>query len=151
MRAVALLAFAAGCTVAPPSRDSVPPGDARMFAERVQPVLQRYCAFLACHGRPGIPLFLFAVDFARMPEPGPGVPLRELALSPEEPTRNQRSTAARVDVDVPDDTLLLRKVRSPDDGGEIHATGDVVFRRTAEPDYGVLREWVTTVIAERGR
>lgn len=144
-----LLALAAGCAPRNGPSPSSDPGDPTVFKEKAQPVIQRRCAFLGCHGRPDLPLRLFAVDYARIPTGGPGVALDVRNLSSEELTRNQSALAVRVDGRATNATTLLRKVCATAIGGEAHATGDVIFTSRSDPDYQALCAWAQTAAAAR--
>jgi hypothetical protein len=149
MRAAVLLFAASACTPADSPVREVSDGDAAAFAAEVQPVLGRHCAFLGCHGREGMALTLYAVDYLRLRDPegfvDPEVPpLDETALSPAEMAHNRRAIAARAEGGDPFGSTFVRKQLDPDDGGIPHAQV-VVFDRRDHPDLATLVHWLATV------
>ncbi len=126
-------------------------GDAELFATEVQPIVRRRCTFLGCHGREGVPLTSYAVDYLRMCDPDgdidPSKPaLDERALAPAELDHNRRALAARIGADDPDGDRLrfLNRLISVDQGGIPHADV-VVFERADDPELDVLRRFLETV------
>ena len=126
-------------------------GDADMFATEVQPILKRSCAFLGCHGREGVPLTTYAVDYLRIRDPDgdidPSRPaLDEIALASAEIDHNRRALAARVGIDDPagDRARFLDRLIPIEQGGIPHADV-VVFERTDDPELEVLRRFLETV------
>lgn len=143
-------AFLVACAP-PPNGNALPDnGDAGKFRTLAQPVAQRHCAFEACHGRADLALFLYAVDYARLATGGPGTPLDEQNLSPEELDHNQWAMAVRVDAADPHATTLLRKLRPVSDGGEAHFNVAPIFTSRSDPDYVALCQWATTVPIAQG-
>ena len=126
-------------------------GDAALYASEVQPVVARHCAFLGCHGREGMPLTLYAVDYLRLRDPQGHIdfsrpPLDERALSESELEHNRRALIERAGPQDPGGSLLVRRLLPPDEGGVPHA-GVVVFRRENDPDLDVLRRFLDTAHA----
>ncbi len=126
-------------------------GDAEMFATEVQPLLKRRCGFLGCHGREGVPLTTYSVDYLRMRDPDgdidPTKPaLDERALAPAELDYNRRAIAARVGPDDPsgDRGRFLNRLISEDQGGIPHADV-VVYDRADDPELDVFRRFLETV------
>lgn len=146
LRAVLVVVlFGTACTPAANPIASQPDGDPETFARDVQPVLVRHCAFVGCHGREGMPLTLFAVDFLRLRDPNgevdPAVPaLDERALSEVELTHNRRSLAARAG----NNNRLIRKLIPTEKGGIPHFDV-VVFESEDHPDAVILKQWLGTV------
>ncbi|MBI2893432.1 MAG: hypothetical protein HYY06_07755 [Deltaproteobacteria bacterium] len=126
-------------------------GNAELFAAEVQPVLARRCAYLGCHGREGMPLTIYAVDFLRLRDPQGQIdfsrpPLDELALSPAELEHNRMALASRAGPEDPNGTLVLRRMLPLDEGGIPHA-GVVVFDRGDDPELMTLSRFMGTVHA----
>lgn len=148
---IALAISVFGCTqVAAPTLRTVD-GDADMFAREVQPVVARRCGFLGCHGREGMPLTVYAVDYLRLRDPLGYVdpsrpPLDERALAPAELLHNRRAMAARAGDGDPGGTLLIRRLLPPDQGGIPHA-GVVVFDRADDPELAAIQRFLATVHA----
>lgn len=140
----------AGCSVDNASvmnRD----GDPDLFAAEVQPILQRHCAYEGCHGREGMPLTVYAVDFLRLRDPNGDIdpdlpPLDERALSAAELEHNRRSLAAHVSAADPRGEELIQRLLSVDEGGIPH--GDtVVYPNPNDPDLDVLRRFLGATYA----
>lgn len=149
--ALGLLLLACHSSVGDQAR--VPEGDSALFGTAAQPVLGGYCAFLGCHGREGMPLALYAVDYLRLRDPDglidPARPeLDEIALTETELSHNRRSLAARVDDRDPYQTTLVRLLLPPDEEGLSHANV-VVFERRNHPDLEALTRWIATVDVSR--
>jgi len=126
-------------------------GDAALYESEVQPVVARYCAFLGCHGREGMPLTLYAVDYLRLRDPQGKIDfsrpsLDERALSESELEHNRRALIERAGPRDPGGSVLLRRLLPADAGGIPHA-GVVVFRRESDPDLDVLRRFLETAHA----
>jgi hypothetical protein len=126
-------------------------GDADMFATEVQPIIKRRCSFLGCHGREGMPLTTYALDYLRVRDPDgeidPTRPaLDERALAPAELDHNRRAIAARVGRDDPagDRERFLKRLIPVEQGGISHADV-VVFESPADPELEVLRRFLETV------
>ncbi len=149
MRLCALFLLLAGCTGVKNGITTPVQGDPLAFAQQAQPVLQRHCAFEACHGRADLALSLYAVDYVRLATGGPGTPLDERVLSDEELDHNHWALAVRVDSPDPEASRLLRKVRPISDGGEGHFDVTTIFSSRADPDYQALCAWAQTVSAAR--
>jgi len=139
---VAIAAALAGCTLQNP-RGTERDGDATYFAQHVQPVIHRHCAFEGCHGREGMPLSLYAVDFLRLRDPTGDIdptapPLDERRLTDVELEHNRRILAAQTsDADPNGEDVILRLVPISE-GGIPH--GDVVvFDNVHDADLEVLR------------
>lgn len=139
------LAACGGNGQAPGSVD----GHADLFASEVQPILARRCAYLGCHGREGMPLTIYAVDFLRLRDPTGEIdfsrpPLDERALSPAEIEHNRIALASRAGPSDPGGDLLVRRMLPVDQGGIPHANV-VVFEREDDPDLKALRRFLGTV------
>lgn len=132
---------------APSQRD----GDATLFESQVQPVLVKHCAFLGCHGREGMPLSIYALNYMRLRDPDgridPTRPaLDERALTPAELDHNRQGLASRVGRDDPSGDIerFLQRLIPASKGGISHA-GVVVFETPDDPDLQVLRQFLETV------
>jgi hypothetical protein len=130
-----------------PNRD----GDAELFVSQVQPILARHCAFLGCHGREGMPLSIYAVNYSRLRDPEGRVdnsrpPLDEQNLTATELEHNRKGLAARVGTDdrAGDIERFLTRLISLDQGSLRHA-GVVVFDRPDDPELATLRAFLETV------
>lgn len=126
-------------------------GDAELFATEVQSIVRRRCSFLGCHGREGVPLTTYAVDYLRMRDPDgdidPSKPaLDERALAPAELDHNRRAVAARIGPDDPDGDRrrFLNRLISEEQGGIPHADV-VVYERADDPELDLLRRFLETV------
>lgn len=150
---VAVLSCAlAGCAL-----DNAPTmerdGDPVLFEAEVQPILGARCAFEGCHGREGMPLALYAVDFLRLRDPEGNInpdlpPLDERALSTAELEHNRRALAARTSASDPLGDELILRLLSVDEGGIPH--GDVVvYLDPANAELAVLRRFLEGAHATR--
>jgi len=137
-----------GCDVSN-SAETFRDGDPELFAAEVQPIVQRECAFEGCHGREGMPLTLYAVDYLRLRDPEGDVdtgrtPLDELAISETELDHNRRSIAGRVSATDPEGHGLIKRLIPADEGGVTH-NGVVVYNSNTHPDLEVLRRFLRSV------
>lgn len=142
-----LAAFAISCVGPGAQQDPGRDGDVGRYAAEVQPIVARRCAFLGCHGREGMPLTLYAVDYLRLRDPDGRLDstrpaLDERALSDGELDHNRRAIAARVAGDG-GDTFVLRLL-DPERGGIPHA-GVVVYDAPDHPELDVLRRFFESV------
>ncbi len=124
-------------------------GDPVIFAESVQPIITRECGFEGCHGREGMPLTLYAVDFLRLLDPEGDVdtgrtPLDERALSESELFHNRMGIASRVSATDPEGLGLIQRLLPPEEGGVPHA-GVVVYTRSNHDDLRALRTFLASV------
>jgi hypothetical protein len=129
-------------------------GDPAAFAQDVQPVL-KHCAYLGCHGREGMTLVLYSLDYLRLRHPDetldrtrPPPALDERVLEPEEIEHNRRALTEFIDHDDPKKTRLYRVQIPIERGGLVHA-GIVVFDRPEHPDLLALERWIASVRASR--
>ncbi len=151
-RGLYVLVFAGllACTPSNPPA-GVRDGDAASFVSEVQPIVVASCAFIGCHGREGMPLTLYAVDYLRLRDPegkvDPARPtLDERALATGELDHNRRAFAARIGSRNPeiDRDRFLNKLIPLDQGGILHAD-IVVFEDPAAPELAILRRFLETV------
>ena len=118
--------------------------DRPFFDCRVQPVLTKYCAALACHGDAQRYFKLFARNRLRITG---DESQRNVFMRPEERQHNYNASRAFVDPARPERSLLLRKPLDEGAGGAFHVgatlygAGDV-FGDTDDPDYPVLAQWI---------
>ena len=148
--ATAALLTVAGCVTNEAS--SFRDGDAALFAAEVQPIVQHRCAFEGCHGREGMPLALYSVDYLRLRDPDGDVDtarpsLDERALSEAELDHNRRAIAGRVSHDDPEGEDLIMRLVPREEGGVPHA-GVVVYSNSDDPEIEVLRRFLRTVDVE---
>jgi hypothetical protein len=119
--------------------------DPAFFRCRVEPVLARSCAFLACHGDPMRPFRMFAPNRLRL---GVAEAERALALTPSEEDANFRAALRFAGVeDGYDEPLLVEKPLDRALGGAYHGAvadygPDDVFVDLADPDLATLRAWI---------
>lgn len=122
-----------------------PEPDFEDFEVRVQPILERSCSNLGCHGDANRRLTLYSVEYLRAQPAVPGTPLDPEELSPAEVGWNYDSLRAQlIDVESADEAPLLLKCLDPEVGGIVHADNAVVYYSTDEPDYVTLRDWIET-------
>ena len=126
-------------------------GDPELFAAEVQPVIAQRCAYLGCHGREGMPLTLYALDYLRMRDPEGEIdparpPLDERALAAGELQHNRRAFAARVGPEDPvaDRERFLRRLLPVAAGGIPHA-GIEVFADESDPELDAIRRFLESV------
>jgi hypothetical protein len=118
--------------------------DRPFFDCRVQPVLTKNCAALACHGAPGRYFKVFARNRLRLTGPESE---RNVFMRAEERAHNFNAARAFVDLEEPSRSLLLTKPLDQAAGGAFHVgatlfkAGDV-FATTEDPDYQVLAQWI---------
>jgi hypothetical protein len=149
--AAAALAAAAAVAVAAPAcqKDLDAPLDPAaldrpFFDCRVQPVLTRDCAALACHGAPGRFFKLFARNRLRLTG---DESQRNAFLRPAERDHNFNAARAFVDLADPPRSLLLGKPLEQVAGGAFHVgatlyRGGNVYATPDDPDYQVLAQWI---------
>jgi hypothetical protein len=145
------LLIAVGCDFSN-SAEGLRDGDAELFAAEVQPIINRQCAFEGCHGREGMPLTLYGLNYLRLVDPEGDVDtgrtaLDERALSETELDHNRRAIAARVSEEDPDGAGLIQRLVPLSAGGVPHADV-VVYSDPNDPDIAVLRRFLRTVHEE---
>lgn len=145
---VVVVIILSACTVENPPMDPYD-GDRVVFETQVQPILTQQCAFLGCHGREGMPLTIYSVDFLRMRDPegkiDPTRPvLNEFGLSAAEYAHNQTALAARVNRTDPNGDLLINRLIPQDQGGIYHA-GVVVYDNPEDPQLEILRRFLEAI------
>ena len=140
--------FFVSCKVDNPS-ESWPDGDEDLFVEEVQPAIAAHCGFVGCHGREGVSLTLYSVDYLRMRDPDglvdPSTPaLDERTLSPAEIAHNREAIAARATPTDPDGRRFIDRLVDPADGGIPHGE-TVVFETSTDPDLDAFRRFLAGV------
>ncbi|MEZ4401925.1 MAG: hypothetical protein R3B06_17985 [Kofleriaceae bacterium] len=118
--------------------------DRPYFDCRVQPVLTKYCAALACHGDADRFFTVFARNRLRLDG---DEAQRNGFLGLDERDVNFAAAAALVDPEDVDASPLVRKPLAQAAGGAFHvgATrfgGADVFADTTDPDYQILSQWL---------
>jgi len=128
-----------------------PKVDEPYFRCHVQPVLTKNCSMFACHGADGTNgtgaryFQLYARSRLRpaaLPEA-----MRNSTFTQAEYAANFAAAADMINLDSPDDSLLLRKPLDQSAGGYFHRGADLygqgnVFLSRDDPDYVVLAAWV---------
>ncbi len=127
------------------------PLDEPYFRCRVQPVLTKTCAMFACHGADGTSgtanRYFRLYGRSRLRWPDTPEAMRNSMMTAQERTANFVAARALVDVNNPDQSVLLQKPLDQQAGGwfhrgaELYGQGDV-FLSTDDPDYRVLSAWV---------
>lgn len=134
-----------GCTApAPETTRDLPRLDEDFFRCRVQPVLDRGCDQMACHGTDtGRPLRVYSRLSWRLPARFSGSDTRDSTapLSSMEWCRNFDSARSFATSD-PAASELVRQPLEPLAGGLAH-TGIHLFADTADAEYRVLLDWLS--------
>lgn len=125
----------------PPATRALPALDERFFRCRIQPIYDRSCAQVACHGTEDRPLRTYGRSKWRINPAWRGNHVDgPPALTAEEWCRNFSSTRAFAAGD-PASSQLLTQPLSPSLGGLAHA-GYTLFFDTSDPDYQTIRQWL---------
>lgn len=144
------LVLGSACQPSFDQTDPLLPLDEPYFRCRVQPVLTRSCATLACHGADGQQgtssrfYRIYARNRLRL---GKDENARNAPLTAEERAANFTASRALVDsVDRSASVLLLKPLEQEAGGlfhrgAEIFGQGDV-YATTDDPEFVVLRSWV---------
>jgi len=118
--------------------------DEAYFRCRVQPILTKSCAALACHGDIKRYYHLFSRNRMRL---SGGEEQRNAQLSAQERAFNYNATRAIVNVETPNDSYLLLKPLESTAGGYYHGgatrydKGNIYLNRD-DPDFKTLEKWV---------
>ena len=120
---IALLTTACG-----PTEDTVPltVGDLAFFEARVQPQLEDRCGSSGCHGRADRPFSIYVPGQYRA---DPARTYLDERLTPREVVENARRTAAFGIGEPPEESLIVQKPLSMDEGGLYHGGGDIFSTR----------------------
>lgn len=141
---LASLACASACASVDDPYTPFPVPDFSAFVTKVQPVLASHCASPACHGEKDRSLSLYAVDYLRAPPAFSDTPLDEKYLTDAELAWNYDALRIRIRGEKSaSSSKLLLKCLDPKKGGIRHATGIVIFPDIEEPEYKVLRDWIS--------
>ncbi len=118
--------------------------DEAYFRCRVQPIVTKSCAALACHGDVQRYYHVFGRNRLRL---GGGEEQRNAALSVQERAFNYNATRAIVNVATPKESYLLLKPLESAAGGYYHG-GETLFKKgnvylnRDDPDFKTLEKWV---------
>ena len=117
--------------------------DESFYRCRVQPIFDRSCSQLACHGTEDRPLRTYSRVKWRINPAWRGTHNAggDAALTGEEWCRNLSSARLFAGGD-PAASQLLTQPLSPSLGGLAHA-GYTLFYETSDPDYQTIREWLS--------
>jgi hypothetical protein len=145
-RATLLLLAATACIGEPPLPQSLPEGDAQVFASTAQPVLDRRCAEPTCHARADRPLALFSPGRRRA---DPARTFLNESLTDAELAHNARAVAAfalepLLAGEPLASCLVLRKPLARAAGGSGHVGGEI-FAAVDDPDYQALAGFLATL------
>ena len=122
-----------------------PEPDYDEYVANVQPIVERSCSNLGCHGDLGRRLTFYTVEYLRAEPAVPGAPLDPDRLTTAELGWNYDSLRARlIDEESADEARVLLKNLDPEAGGIVHADGEVVWYATDAPDYVAFRAWIET-------
>jgi hypothetical protein len=139
-----VVAVLAGCIEDAGNEQALPDADYEVFVEEVQPILAERCASSSCHGTERRPLELYAPSQHRI---DPDSVHLDTPLAEKELDRNfTRSLGFLIDVSGAEDCRLLTKPLAMAAGGTFHVEVDV-FETTDDPEYEVMRDWVTQALA----
>jgi len=136
---------ASGCGTGagkPSESRTLEPLDESFYRCRVQPIFDRSCAQLACHGAEDRPLRTYSRLKWRIDPLRRGTHMNDgnAALTADEWCRNYDSARAFATSDAAGSELLTQPLR-PAVGGLTHA-GYTLFWDTSDDDYQTLREWL---------
>jgi len=144
-RVLPTLLLLAGCGSEPPEGALVD-GDPELYATEVQPIVERRCSFLHCHGNEGLTLTFYAVGWLRWRDPEGPTELVEDQVTETELELNRRALASRAGPQDPGGTAVVRRMLPVDAGGIPHA-GVVVFDSRDDPELEVLQRFLGTAHA----
>lgn len=128
-----------GCTGPAQDEGLIVPGDIEAFAADVQPVFDRSCASLDCHGDPGRAMRLYSID---------GLRARDDLRAATELTAEELVANARAVVGIDPDPMplethwALTKPLAVAAGGIAHEGGEL-WRSTADADYQAVLRWLS--------
>ena len=133
--ALAAVTLALGCAVEPPT---TPQGDVNLgfFGCQVQPILDRSCAFVACHGDPGRPLFAYSTSKTRIA----GAALLGEPLTDKELCANFYRARALVTADPAQSQLVTKPTILDGDFSQYHG-GNYLFTPDG-PEVSCLTAWM---------
>jgi hypothetical protein len=119
--------------------------DEAYFRCNVQPILSKNCSMLACHGTPDRYFRLYARNRLRYGIAGEAQ--RNAFLNPLERQLNYNAARAYIDLNVVDNSLLLKKPLEQDAGGYYHGATKLgtsnVFAHIDDSEYKILVKWAS--------
>lgn len=138
-----LLAVVPACEPGLGDKAPLPTLDEAYFRCRVQPVLTKNCAMLACHGTPDRYYRIYARNRLRYGIAGEAE--RNSVLNAGEARHNFDATRAYVDVGNEGESLVLKKTLATDAGGFYHGATQLgnanIFPDVEWPEYKVILDW----------
>jgi hypothetical protein len=140
--AVGALAGLAGCGGDNPVV-TLPALDRQTFDCTVQPILDKKCAYLACHGNASQPLRIYSIGKLRLQD-NPTLAQRSFTpLSEDERQANyQRAVSIGLSTGVGASSLFVQKPLNLSGGGLTHVGGQL-FSGFTDPDYMTLLFWIS--------
>ncbi len=144
-RVLPTLLLLAGCGSEPPDGAFVD-GDPALYATEVQPIVERRCSLLHCHGNDRLTLTFYAVGLLRWRDPNGPTELIEDQVTETELEHNRQALASRAGPQDPGGTAVVRRMRPVDAGGLPHADV-VVFESRDDPELEVLQRFLGTAHA----
>lgn len=139
----AVFLAAAGCLDGEPTYEAQPL-DVAFFECNVQPILDRSCAFTACHGDPGRPLFVYSMSKTRIA----GEALRGERLTDKELCSNYFRAAAFARKE-PSRSQLITKPAALDGTDSQYHAGNYLFGE-GDVEARCLELWMRGTVAEPG-
>lgn len=117
--------------------------DFNQYPVVVQPVIDRSCSSLGCHGDHNRRLTFYSVDFLRAEPLATGQPLDPYALSTGEELWNYNGLRTRLldETDAEGSRLVLKCI-DPELGGILHGDDVIVWDDLEDPDYRTLVDWI---------
>jgi len=135
-------ASSAGCQSGLADKAPLPTGlDEAYFRCAVQPILTKNCSTFACHGTPDRYFRIYARNRLRY-----GIATesqRNSFLNAQERQLNYDAARAFIDVNVVDDSLLLKKPLEADAGGATLLGTSNVFPKVDGGEYKILVKWAS--------
>lgn len=122
-----------------------PEPDFNLYLGTVQPIVDRSCASLGCHGDHRRRLTFYSVDYLRAEPKAVGDPLDPDQLTSEEILWNYESLRTRLidETDAATSRLVLKCV-DPDLGGIEHGDRVIVWADLTNRDYQEFVRWIET-------
>ncbi len=142
---LSLMALLTGCPDDLRAEGDIAELDEAFFRCRVQPIVTKTCSTFVCHGNGARFFTVFARNRLRLGGDETG---RNAFLRDSERAFNFESALTMVDIDRPEQSLLLLKPLDVSVGGYYHVGahepfgGTDVFLDPDDPEYQVLVDWV---------
>lgn len=137
-------ALSCGCEKGLTDNAPLPALDEAYFRCRVQPILTKNCAQLACHGTPDRYYRIYARNRLRYGIAGEAQ--RNSPLNEGERKFNFDATRAFLNVDKADESLVLKKPLESDAGGFYHGATKLglsnVFPSVEASEYQTVLKWI---------